>query len=225
MCVKEEVMTDQQVGSHFTDLVERGVFRPLLRHFNDPDLGEERLQEGIAFAWTLARRTAAEEGRMADTALLVHHAALRARELRRTIVPADGRQPSRDVMSPAAYREGHVEVLRLDGIALESEDDLPWCPAVGWANEDVTNPERHVNSAVDLDAWLSELTHRDRHLMEAKAAGYETTRIAADLGLKYGVVYRRQKKLGRELAVRAGVRIAGPKPQRNRRRGPDGVAI
>ena len=200
-------MTESEVNLEFTDKVRRGMFNPVQRHLTDPILAEDRLQDAICQTWRMYRSYALDKGKVLDDGILVHSCRQRATDLARAFVPAGGRQPSLDVMSPVAYRAGKVEVLRLDGINLENDNDLPWCPQVGWAEEEALRPERNLNSALDLEAWLGDLTHRDRHLLEAKAAGIDTTQIAADLGQPYGVVYRRQKKLGRELAARAGVRI------------------
>ena len=200
-------MTEEQVTIEFTKKVKRGMFNPVQRHLTDPTLAEDRLQDAICQTWRMYRSYALDKGKVLDDGILVHSCRQRATDLARAFVPAGGRQQSLDVMSPVAYRAGKVEVLRLDGINLENDNDLPWCPQVGWAEEEALRPERNLNSALDLEAWLGDLTHRDRHLLEAKAAGIETTKTAADLDLPYGVAYRRGKELGKELAARAGVRI------------------
>jgi hypothetical protein len=74
-------------------------------------------------------------------------------------------------------------------------------------------PERKLNSAIDLESWMAELSSFDQLLLEKRMEGHTLNATAADMGVSPSVVHYRTRKLGLELAARAGVRI-----ERGRRR-------
>jgi len=195
------------VNEQFSDLVRAGVFAPVARHLMHRPDAEDRLQEGTAMAWQMFARRAVEKDEVLPTPYLVNKCRWSACDLNRRLVGADGAScRNQDVMSPAAYRDGKVEVLRLDGLDDDNAEEDRGL-GFGYAEAAAGSPERKMNSALDLDAWLGELTHRDRALMERKAAGFSTKQTASDLGLPYHVAWHREKQLGQELASRAGVRV------------------
>ena len=138
-------------------------------------------------------------------------------------VPGGRRRRSQDVLDPRAYRDGKVQVLRINGIADDQNAEGDKSLQVGLAEEMAASPERKINSAIDLEAWIGGLTFRDQALMERKMAGFETSQTAHELGLPYGRTWRREKQLGQELAQRAGVRI-GPRRRRGAQDGAEAVA-
>lgn len=75
-----------------------------------------------------------------------------------------------------------------------------------------------MNSALDLEEWLEELSGRDYSIMQARMAGYSLPRIASDLGVSTSTVFARAKKLGLELAGRAGVHIDMERTRSGKRR-------
>ena len=75
-----------------------------------------------------------------------------------------------------------------------------------------------MNSAIDLEEWLGDLSGRDYSIMQARMAGYSLPRIASDLGVSTSTVFARAKKLGLELAGRTGVHIDLDKTRTGKRR-------
>jgi len=196
-----------EVNQSFDDKVRRGIFDPVARFvMNYPD-AEDRVQDAVCQTWWMYRRYALENDVVLDDALLVNKCRWVVTDLDRRFMGKDGAScRNQDVHAPSAYRDGRVELLRIDGLDDDgSEEDRSL--GIGYAEAAAGDPTRKVISALDLEAWLGELTFRDRALMERKAAGFSTTQTASDLGLNYGVAYRKEKQLGLELAARAGVRI------------------
>ena len=206
-------MTDKEVNSQFEQKVRDGMFRPVARFLTNIPAAEDRLQDAVCQVWWMYRCYAIERGVILDDAILVRKCRWHACDLARQFVPGGRRRRSQDVLDPRAYRDGKVQVLRIDG-ALDdqsAEGDRPL--QVGLAEEMAASPERKMNSAIDLQQWVGDLVFRDQALLERKMEGFETTQIAHELGTPYGVTYRREKELGQELAQRAGVLIA---PRRRR---------
>jgi len=205
-----------EVNQAFDDKVRRGIFNPVARYvMNHPD-AEDRVQDAVCQTWWMFRRYAVEKDTVLDDALLVNKARWVVTDLERRFVGKDGATcRNQDVHATTAYRDGRVELLRIDGFDdSTAEEDRSF--GIGFAEAAAGNPERKMNSALDLEVWLGGLSHRDRTLMERKAAGFSTTQTASDLGLTYGVAYRREKQLGRELASRVGVRVEGGRKRAGR---------
>jgi len=200
-----------EVNQAFDDKVRRGIFNPVGRFVAHREDAEDRVQDAVCQTWWMFRRYALDKDVVLDDALLVNKARWVVTDLNRRFVGADGAScRNQDVMSPAAYRDGKVEVLRIDGLDDDNaEEDRSL--GFGYAEAAAGDPTRKVISALDLEAWLGELTHRDRALMERKAAGFSTTQTASDLGLPYQFTWRREKQLGRELAERAGLNVDLPR--------------
>ena len=200
-------MEKDAVNEAFSKKVKRGIFNPVARFVMYDVDGEDRVQDAVCQTWAMYQRYALEKNIVLDDALLVNKCRWVSTDYERRFVGKDGAScRCQDVLSPAAYRDGKVEVLRLDGLDDDNaEEDRSL--GFGYAEAAAGNPERKMNSALDLEAWLGELTHRDRTLMERKMAGFSTTQIASDLDLPYQFTWHREKQLGLELAARAGVRI------------------
>ena len=171
----------------FDQKVRSGIFGPIARHVF-PDIREDRLAEGIAFAWRLYR----EQVGNINTALLVHHARLRAVDCTRQIA---GGYCATDVLDPGNVATGAVELLHLGG------------QGVGLARELSSNPARNIVSAISLHGWLAGLHDRDRKLLELRATGHTLEEIAEVCGGTFGTVCKRLERLGLELAERAGITI------------------
>lgn len=196
----------EEVARAFDQKVRRGMFRPVARHvLHHPD-PEDRLQDAIAQTWEMYARYA-ERGVVLDDAILVHSCRQRAVDLARHFVPSDGTRRYHDVCDQRAYRDGKVEVFRLDWPFEDEDGDEGSLQPVGYAEEQCPSPERKLNSALDLENWLDGLTARDRSIMEGRMAGYGLPRIAVDLGLSTSTIFAKTKALGLELAHRAGVRV------------------
>jgi DNA-directed RNA polymerase specialized sigma24 family protein len=166
----------------FEAKVRRGMFNPIRRYLQK-DLADDRMQEGLASAWLLY---AAER---ADDALLVHHAHLRAIDLSRHIA---GGNSKRDLCHPR-----NMKVLEHVSI-----DD-----GVGLARELASSPVRKIVSAIDLGAWLAELTDEDRRMLDLRMAGHTLDETAEKMSLSTSTVFARSRKLGLELAERAGIEV------------------
>jgi hypothetical protein len=201
-------MTDAEINAAFTEKVRRGMFAPVARHLTNVDEAEDRMAESLALVWEMFRDRIANRGLVLDDAILVHACRQRAVDMNRNFV-RDGRRRLDDAMDPRAYHRGRVEVLRLDAWTEDDAEDAKHPEQIGLAIEEVASPERNLNSALDLEAWLDGLSARDHSLMAGRMAGFELARIGHDLGYSVPTTCRRAKRLGLELARRAGVRIEG----------------
>ncbi len=105
----------------FDEKVRRGIFQPVARHLRE-DLVEDRLAEGVGMAFEQYVKSVAE-GRPMDDGLLVHACHLRAIDLGRRLAGAGGSQPKRDVYDERHYKEGRLELLRLDGLVDDGDEE------------------------------------------------------------------------------------------------------
>jgi DNA-directed RNA polymerase specialized sigma24 family protein len=71
------------------------------------------------------------------------------------------------------------------------------------------NPARRIVSAIDLQAWLAELPEDDRALLSMRMGGCGWVEIGAALGISGSSAWSRCRNLGRKLAERAHVEVAG----------------
>jgi hypothetical protein len=190
------------VSNAFAAKVRAGMFNPVARHLRE-DLVEDRLAEGIgmAFEQYLAR---AAEGRVMPDALLVQACHMRAVDLSRRLAGAGGAQPKRDVMDERNFKEGRVEVLRLDGLLGDDEDEGV---VLRLTDVEIGNPARWLVSAIDLETWLSHLSAGDQLLLRLRRAGHTLDEIAKTTARSITAVLQRLRELGRELAERAGVEL------------------
>ena len=210
-------MQAEELSRAFNDKIRRGMFNPVARHLSNPDTAEDRMQEGLALTWEMYQRYALEKGVVLDDAILVHACRQRAVDLSRQLV-RDGKRRINDAMNERAYHTGRVEVLRLDAWTEDDSEDEDHPNQIGLAEELCQSPEHKFNSALDLEEWLGELSGRDYSIMHARMAGYSLPRIASDLGVSTSCVFARTKKLGLELASRAGVHVDLEKAGAGRRR-------
>jgi hypothetical protein len=185
------------VSRAFAEKVRAGIFRPIARHLRE-DLVEDRMAEGIGMAFEQYINRAAE-GRLMPDAVLVRACHVRAIDLGRRLAGADGAQPKKDVYDERAFREGHVELLRLDGLD-EGEGTF-----LGFAEPEVPNPARKLASAVDLEKWIRGLGDQDRLMLALRQGGHTLTEIGIMVGRSTSFVFARLNELGRELAERAGL--------------------
>jgi hypothetical protein len=195
MNITHEAAAD--VSQAFAEKVRAGIFRPVARHLRE-DLVEDRMAEGIGMAFEQYINRAAE-GRLMPDAVLVRACHVRAIDLGRRLAGADGAQPKKDVYDERAFREGHVELLRLDGLD-EGEGTF-----LGFAEPEVPNPARKLASAVDLEKWIRGLGDQDRLMLALRQGGHTLTEIGVMVGRSTSFVFARLNELGRELAERAGL--------------------
>jgi hypothetical protein len=146
------------VSDAFAAKVRAGIFQPVARHLRE-DLVEDRMAEGIGMAFQQYISRAAE-GRLMPDALLVQACHMRAMDLGRRLAGAGGAQPKKDVYDERAFKDGHVELLRLDGVSEEGDGTF-----IGFAEPEVPNPARKLASAVDLERWVSGLGSEDRLML------------------------------------------------------------
>jgi hypothetical protein len=214
----EETMTHAEINAAFSDKVRRGIFKPVARHLSDFAAAEDRLQAAICMTWEMFARYAAERNAVLSDGILVHSCRQRAVDLSRDFVPADGGWRNQDVLDPRAYRDGKVEVLRLDGPAPDGSREPDRVLEISYAEAMALRPERKMNSAIDLESWVKQQSSMDQLILEKRMEGYTLEQIAFDLDLTTSKVFERSKALGLELAGRAGVRIEMEKEKRGRRR-------
>jgi len=200
-------MTATEINAAFSNKIRRGIFRPIARHLTDEATAEDRLQSAIAMTWEMFARYAAEKNVVLSDGILVHSCRQRAVDLDRDFVPADGRCRRRDVYDPRAFRDGKVEVLRLDGPAPDGSREPDRTVEIGYAEAMSLRPERKIHSAIDLEEWVAAQASLDQLILEKKMEGYTLEQIAFDLDLTTSKVFERSRKLGLELAARAGVHI------------------
>jgi hypothetical protein len=103
------------VRREFEKKVAAGIFNPVQRSLH-PSIAEDQLQEGVARAYECYARKALEEGVLLDDPLLVCICRRRACDPSRRLAGAAGAQPSTDVYDFRNYRDGKIEVVRLDGL-------------------------------------------------------------------------------------------------------------
>jgi hypothetical protein len=106
-------------------------------------------------------------------------------------------------MDPRNFHEGKVEVLRLGKIF----DDKERCRLLGLADFMAANPVRKIISAIDLEAWLAELSAEDRQLLSMRMAGCGWNEIGNELAISGSSAWARCRRLGYELAGRAQLEI------------------
>ncbi len=213
----EKPMTDEQISEQFADKIARGIFKPVIRHItgNDP---EERLAEAVALTFELYARKA-KAGVMLDDAVLVHHCRLRAIDLGRQLVK--GGQRLRDAMDPRNYHRGRLELLRIDGIPDEDGDlhgEEDGNVVIGLADGLAQDPTPRIIGAIDLERWARTLPEGDRAVLVARYKGHTLQETAEAMDSSISAVFARLKRLGGELAHRAGVTIT-KKPCKRRAHG------
>lgn len=199
-------MTTDEICELFDQKVRAGIFRPVIRHVtgNDP---EERLAEAVAMTFEMFQRYALR-GVLLPDAILVHHCRLRATELGRAFVR--GGQRKRDVLDPRNYHEGRLELLHLDSLpapdgGCRGEEDAAL--VVGLADGLAQDPTPMLIGAIDLGRWVRSLSAGDRALLALRAAGHTLAEIGEAQGASTSKVFARLRRLGTELAARAGVTI------------------
>ena len=189
----------------FEQLVRSGLFSSVRATLTNEDGADDRLQEGVAWAWREFVRHGAE-GKSQDPALLKHICRLRAQDLGRQLV-TDGTHRYRDAFDRRAYRDGLVTVERLHSPIDDADDDSgdTLIEASLAAQHD---PEDWMNSHVDLETWWRRhLNEDERQLIKARWEGYSLSEIAAEFGKDISTACRRIRNIGRDLAKRAGLPV------------------
>jgi hypothetical protein len=181
----------QNARTKFEHHVRAGIFAPVARHLGHD--ADDRMQEGMALTWRLYRNHA-ERGRELEPALLVHACRLRAIDLSRNLAN-DRRQKLRDAYDPRNQTAGRVALLDVEGHG----------NVLGMAGATCINPTTKIDSAIDLSDWLDGLDDRDRQLLELRAAGYTWSETGEAVGMPLKSAFDRGRRLGQELAHRAGV--------------------
>jgi DNA-directed RNA polymerase specialized sigma24 family protein len=208
----------EDINAAFTEKVKRGMFNPVARHVvNHPD-AEDRLQDAICQVWQMYRSRIEDRDLVLDDPILVHACRQRAVDLARHFVPSGGTRRYCDAMNQRAYRDGRVEVLRFDSWTEDDAEDESRPQQIGLAEQFCQSPERKMISALDLEDWLADLSAQNYGIMEGRMAGFSLPRIATDLGLSTSTIFARAKKLGLELASRAGVSVDLTKTRASRPR-------
>ena len=207
-------MTTEEIREQFEKKVRAGIFRPVIRHItgNDP---EERLAEAVAMTFELYARKA-KAGVVLDDAVLVHHCRLRAIDLGRQLVK--GGQRLRDAMDPRNFHRGRLELLRIDGIPDEDGDlhgEEDGNVVIGLADGLAQDPTPRIIGAIDLERWARTLPEGDRAVLAARYQGHTLQETAEAMDSSISAVFARLKRLGGELAHRAGVTIT-KKPRKRR---------
>jgi hypothetical protein len=210
-------MTTEEIREQFEKKVRAGIFRPVIRYVTGSD-PEERLAEAVAMTFELFARKAMA-GVLLDDAVLVHHCRLRAIDLGRHLVR--GEQRARDVMDSRNYHRGKLELLRIDGAPDEDGDlhgEEDGNVVIGLADGLAQDPTPRIIGAIDLASWARSLPERDRAMLVARYQGHTLQETAEAMDSSISAVFARLKRLGGELARRAGVTIT-KKPRKRRAHG------
>jgi hypothetical protein len=107
-------MTQAEANAAFDEKVRKGIFKPVARHLTDPTTAEDRLQIAICLTWLMFSVYALQKRKVLSDRILVHSCRQRAVDLDRDFIPADGGCRNQDVLDPRPYRDGKVEVHRLE---------------------------------------------------------------------------------------------------------------
>lgn len=191
-------MTHSEINAAFESKIRRGIFKPVARHLTDEATAEDRMQIAICLTWLMFARYAAEKNTVLSDAILTHSCCQRAVDLDRDFVPADGGCRNQDVLDPRAFRDGKVEVLRLDGPEPAAAREPDRVLEIGYAEAMALRPERKWASAIDLEQWVSAQASLDQLILEKKMEGHTLEQIAFDLDLTTSKVFERSRKLGLE---------------------------
>ncbi len=206
-------MSHEAINASFTEMVEDGIFRPVMRHLGDAFDAEDRFQEGTCMIYDDYRR-AAERGKPTDRAALVYGLKLKSFDVTHRFTRT-GHGRRRDVLgSPACVLDG-IKVLRFDG--LNYEEDGPFDDTyvdhenpMSFVNEisfQSANFETQVISKLDLDGWLDNQTQTDQTMLAMRQAGHSLAEIAAKVGCSVSKCSRRLLDLGFDLAEAAQLPI------------------
>jgi hypothetical protein len=186
----------------FDSKVRAGIFQPVARHLRE-DLVEDRLAEGVGMAFAQYVENAGQ-GRLLDDALLVHIAYLRAIDLGRRVAGAQGARSRSDVFDERNYKDGRVDLLRLDGLLDDGDEEqglFDWSLATG------SDVAWRLASAIDLERWVSSLDEGDRRMLALRQAGHTLAEISLVTGRSMSFVCARLRELGEELAARMGIKL------------------
>ncbi len=187
------------VKHSFALKVARGMFNPVARHLRH-DIAEDRLAEGIAMAFELYAKNAAE-GQVIPDAVLVQVCHLRAIDLSRRVAGSQGGHPKRDAYDPRNFTDGKLELLSLDAGC----EDMEGQSSLGFDEPGTPHPARRLASAMDLERWLLSLHAEDRLVLALRQAGSTLQEIGTACGKSINWARHRLLSLGCELAKRAGV--------------------
>ena len=188
----------------FADHMRAGLFTSIERTLTNEIEAEDRLAEGIGWAWREYQRRA-ERGEDTDPALLHHIARQRAQDIGRQL-HTDGTWRLRDAYDRRAFRDRHVQLLRLGGIC-DDEEEVEEEILVEASIGRHAPQEDWIVSRIDLEAWLRELTAEERTIVMGRLAGYKLSEIGKEIRQSVFQVCRTAKALGRELATRAGIEV------------------
>ncbi|MBI5488782.1 MAG: hypothetical protein HY905_15715 [Deltaproteobacteria bacterium] len=190
----------------FESIVRSGALRVCERavyYSNDCD---DRVQEGLAQCWAWFRQQAML-GHTPDVALVVHVAKLRTKDRGRRFVSGDGTRWGEDVY---IQQERGVDLRRLDGVPDHDDDDERHEDrSLGLARPGIASPEANVLSAMDLGAWFATLSATDGDMLELRYEGFGLEEVGKATGRSTVGVFRRCRRLGVELAERAGISLRG----------------
>jgi hypothetical protein len=191
----------------FSKKIRRGLFRPVERHLKS-DLREDQMQEALGHVYKMYDSYARERGVVLDDAILVHACRLRACDPGRRLAGAAGARPRGDVYDHRNYRDGKLELLRLD---IHQNEDRPEEDMAlglpGLALPGAADPSDAMNSAHDLAKWLGELSADERRLLALRQSGHGLVAIGKKLKITSSTAFQRSRRLGAELAERAGISV------------------
>lgn len=210
MKANTETPTVVDARAQFAALIDCGVFKPCERFVCRDQDYEERVQEGLGLTYRwYAQQVAA--GTTPDLALTRHACHMRMIDRSHRLDSGDRRHWTSDVYAMQGRRG--VELRRLQ-LVDDADDRLEEDPHLGLAEPGAQDPSEKMNSALDLEAWLKQLSADDRRLLAMKQAGYGLEAIGKKLKLTSATTWKYGQQLGHDLAERAGITIEKKRRER-----------
>lgn len=194
----------------FHAIVASGALKACERHVAGAYDSDERIAEGLAMTWDWYRKQIAL-GREPDLALVRHCCRMRMIDRSHRFAPCDGARWSRDVYCMQGRRG--VELRRLQ-LVDHRDDRVEEDEALGLAEAGCQDPTEKLDSALDLEAWLGDLSAPERTLLAMRQAGHGLEAIGKKLKATSSTIWKQSQQLGAELAERAGVKIEKKRRQR-----------
>ncbi|MBI4932498.1 MAG: hypothetical protein HY828_01390 [Actinobacteria bacterium] len=189
--------------ARFESLVKSGALRACERYVAGDYDGEDRIQEGIGMTWAWYQKQVAL-GRDPELRLIRHCCKCRTIDRSHRLDSGDRCHWPQDVYQMQG-RSG-VELKRLQ--LLDGEDDrIEEDPNLGLAEPGCADPTEKYHSAIDLEAWLGQLSAQERQLLALRQAGHGLVDIGNKVKATSSTVWKHCQELGHELAERAGIEL------------------
>jgi DNA-directed RNA polymerase specialized sigma24 family protein len=189
--------------ARFHAIIASGALKACERHVAGAYDAEDRIAEGVAMTWKWYQQQVAL-GRDPELALVRHCCKCRTVDRSHRLDSGDRSHWPQDIYNMQGRRG--VELRRLQ-IVDDVDDRVEEDANLGLAEPGCADPTEKLDSAIDLEDWLGELSAHERTLLAMRQAGYGLVETGTKLKSTASTVWKHTQELGRELAERAGVTI------------------